>query len=290
MAELKIGTCSWKYDSWRGIVYSDSPDLNYLKEYSEHFDTVEIDQWFWSLFDTSISLPRKEDVLMYKQSVPRNFTFTIKVPNSITLTHYQNKDKTIPIKKNPHFLSSEVFMEFIEVLTPLHKQIGFLMFQFEYLNKQKMPSLQAFESQFLSFYEKLPVHNLQLAVEIRNPNYLSPSFFSFLNELQLTPVFLEGYFMPPVTETYNRYKGLIKNSAIIRLHGPDRSGIEKISGGNWNQLYIDRHKELQTIRDMIVNMQNRDINLYINVNNHFEGCAPFTINRLRQLLTEAKKA
>jgi uncharacterized protein YecE (DUF72 family) len=251
---------------------------------------VEIDQWFWSLFDTSISLPRKEDVLMYKQSVPRNFTFTIKVPNSITLTHYQNKDKTIPIKKNPHFLSSEVFMEFIEVLTPLHKQIGFLMFQFEYLNKQKMPSLQAFESQFLSFYEKLPVHNLQLAVEIRNPNYLSPSFFSFLNELQLTPVFLEGYFMPPVTETYNRYKGLIKNSAIIRLHGPDRSGIEKISGGNWNQLYIDRHKELQTIRDMIVNMQNRDINLYINVNNHFEGCAPFTINRLRQLLTEAKKA
>jgi len=107
MPILKFGTCSWKYDSWRGIIYSGSPEINYLKEYSEHFNTVEVDQWFWSLFDGAVALPRKEDVQAYKQSVPDDFMFTIKMPNSLTLTHYQDKDKTKTLRKNPHFLSYE---------------------------------------------------------------------------------------------------------------------------------------------------------------------------------------
>ncbi|EKD39729.1 MAG: hypothetical protein ACD_75C00309G0009 [uncultured bacterium] len=45
-----IGTCSWKYDSWRGLIYSDAKEINYLREYSRRFSTVEVDQWFWSLF------------------------------------------------------------------------------------------------------------------------------------------------------------------------------------------------------------------------------------------------
>jgi uncharacterized protein YecE (DUF72 family) len=43
-----IGTCSWKYPSWRGLVYSDSGQ-NYLQEYAQHYSCVEVDQWFWSL-------------------------------------------------------------------------------------------------------------------------------------------------------------------------------------------------------------------------------------------------
>jgi len=31
MCDLRVGTCSWKYESWRGLVYSDTPQ-NYLKE------------------------------------------------------------------------------------------------------------------------------------------------------------------------------------------------------------------------------------------------------------------
>jgi uncharacterized protein YecE (DUF72 family) len=31
MSELRIGTCSWKYESWEGLIYSDKAELNYLK-------------------------------------------------------------------------------------------------------------------------------------------------------------------------------------------------------------------------------------------------------------------
>jgi hypothetical protein len=57
---LRIGTCSWKYDSWKGLVYDPDkkyrPD-DYLADYARHFTTVEIDQWFWSLFPSVASLP-----------------------------------------------------------------------------------------------------------------------------------------------------------------------------------------------------------------------------------------
>ena len=86
---LRIGTCSWKYESWEGIVYSNKNSRNYLKEYSQKFNTVEIDQWFWSLFPPAkVVLPQKNVVEDYKKFVPDDFLFTIKVPNSITLTHF----------------------------------------------------------------------------------------------------------------------------------------------------------------------------------------------------------
>jgi hypothetical protein len=31
---LNIGTCSWKYDSWQGIIYPGRKPFNYLQEYS----------------------------------------------------------------------------------------------------------------------------------------------------------------------------------------------------------------------------------------------------------------
>ena len=49
---LHIGTCSWKYPSWRGLVYSDVPHPAHLAEYAQHYDIVEVDQWFWSLRPT----------------------------------------------------------------------------------------------------------------------------------------------------------------------------------------------------------------------------------------------
>ena len=63
---IRIGTCSWKYDSWKGLVYSGEHGRNYLEEYSRRYSTVEVDQWFWSLFksDTPL-LPRAEVVRKY---------------------------------------------------------------------------------------------------------------------------------------------------------------------------------------------------------------------------------
>jgi uncharacterized protein YecE (DUF72 family) len=282
---LRFGTCSWKYDSWVDLVYSNSKSKNYLSEYSSRFDTVEVDQWFWSLFPPAKAvLPKKNVVEEYNKSVPDNFLFTIKVPNSITLTHFYKDRKEDELRPNPFFLSVELFAEFLDSIAPIKKQIGCLIFQFEYLNKQKMSSLSQFQLKFKEFYNKLDKKIPPVGIEIRNPNYLNEKYFTFLSDLDLAPVFLEGYYMPPVTEIYNKYKKLVKNLAVIRLHGPDRKGIEKIANDNWNQIYINRDKELSLIVEMIKEFQSKEVDLFVNVNNHFEGSAPITIEKIRNLI------
>ncbi|HCY75431.1 MAG TPA: DUF72 domain-containing protein, partial [Ignavibacteriales bacterium] len=153
---IRIGTCSWKYDSWKGLVYPDKEKINFLSEYAKHFKTVEVDQWFWSLFEPKKAvLPKDSDLKSYAKSVPDNFKFTIKIPNSITLTHFYNKDKTAALKPNPFFLKADLFEKFLETLKPLKKNIGVLMFQFEYLNKQKISGLTEFLERFESFIESI---------------------------------------------------------------------------------------------------------------------------------------
>ena len=157
MAQLRIGTCHWKYPSWANIVYSKAKGINYLEEYSRKYNTVEIDQWFWSLFkENQVVLPAQNTVREYAQSIPRDFIFTIKVPNSITLTHYYKKNKEDPLIHNPHFLSIELFNQFLKTIEPLQGSLGPLMLQFEYLNKLKMQNLAAFISLLEVFFKKIP--------------------------------------------------------------------------------------------------------------------------------------
>ena len=61
----------------------------------QHFSTVEVDQWFWSLFaGDKVVLPNPKVVRECADSVPEDFIFSIKVPNSITLTHHYKKQKS----------------------------------------------------------------------------------------------------------------------------------------------------------------------------------------------------
>lgn len=285
MKTVRIGTCSWKYDSWKGIIYSEKEQINYLQEYAKHFDTVEIDQWFWSLFSPAkIVLPQKKVVAEYKNSVPKNFRFTVKIPNSITLTHFYTKEKGSSLKKNPYFLSNELFDEFLDSIQEILNQIGCLMFQFEYLNKEKMSSQNNFFEQFNKFYQNISNKNLPIGIEIRNPNYINKNYFEFLNKLGVIPVFLQGYYMPPIFEIYEKYKPLLRGLVVIRLHGEDRQVIEKISSGNWNKIYIDRSTELKQTANLIKELSSKKVEVYLNINNHFEGSAPLSIARIKKYL------
>jgi uncharacterized protein YecE (DUF72 family) len=281
---LRIGTCSWKYDSWQGIIYPDQKPVNYLQEYSRHYHTVEIDQWFWSLFGVDkVALPSPFMVQEYVESVPRDFKFTIKIPNSITLTHFYKKEKDDPLTENPHFLSCELFRDFLKSIEPMKAQLGPIMFQFEYLNKQKMPSQKEFQVRFAAFLAEID-RDYQYGVEIRNPNYLNENYFRFLQDNEVGHVFLQGYYMPSVAGIYHKFKSFLHGPVVFRLHGPDRSDIEKKSGGNWNKILEPKDAELQDIAGIVCELLERKMDIYVNMNNHYEGSAPLSIKRLQKFM------
>lgn len=282
---IRLGTCSWKYDSWKGIVYSEHVGKNYLPEYAQKYNTVEIDQWFWSLFaEDKVILPNMHVVKSYADSVPENFKFTVKVPNSITLTHFYRKKKSDPLQPNPYFLSNQLMNKFLESIQELESKLGMIMFQFEYLNKQKMPSQGDFQTMFTKFLDGCD-RSIACGIEIRNPNYLNKNYFNFLQFNNLSHVFLQGYYMPSIYDIYKNFKDAINKPTVIRLHGPERQKIEKKSKGDWSQILEPKDDEISKITEIIHELDQKKLDVYVNVNNHYEGSAPRTIIKLKDQLS-----
>jgi uncharacterized protein YecE (DUF72 family) len=290
---LRVGTCSWKYDTWKGLLYDPDtkyhPD-DYLVDYSKHLRTVEVDQWFWSLFPTGVKLPERKTVETYASSVPRDFVFTVKAPNAITLTNFYAKQparyREHANKPNDDFLSIALLERFLEALEPLEDRLGPVMFQFEYLNKKKMASREAFLEQLGAFFTKAP-KGYQYAVESRNPNYLSKPYFDFLRERDLTHVFLDGYYMPPPAEVFAKNDTQTADLSVVRLHGANRKDIEAQTKEIWNNVVAPQDKGILSAVDIVKQNAEKLITTYVNVNNHYEGSAPLTIGRFLDALGKA---
>jgi len=290
---LRVGTCSWKYDSWKGLLYDEGSHYHsddYLVDYSKHLDTVEVDQWFWSLFPSGVKLPDRKTVETYASRVPRNFIFSVKAPNAITLTHFYAKQparyKEYANLPNESFLSVDLLAQFLETLEPLQDRLGPVMFQFEYLNKKKIPSRDAFLERLGDFFDKAP-KGYMFAVESRNPNYLSKPYFDFLRERKLAHVFLDGYYMPPIGEVASKNDTQTADVSIVRLHGPNRKEIETQTNSVWNRIVAPQDQGILSAVDIVKSNAEKSITTYLNVNNHYEGSAPLTIGRFLDALKKS---
>jgi uncharacterized protein YecE (DUF72 family) len=285
VARARIGSSSWKYDSWEGLVYTPGSPESYLAQYARSFDTVEIDQWFWSLFESPTPrLPEPAAAAEYAASVPEDFRFTIKVPNSITLTHHYAKGraKTEALRPNPHFLSRELFAAFLERIRPLHGRVGALIFQFEYLNRQKIASQEEFHDRFGEFASGLRCP-LPCAVEVRNPKWLNDGYLDLLGRCGFAPCLLQGYYMPDLREVVRSLQVPLQRCPwlVLRLHGPDRQGIEESSGGRWDRVIAPKDAEIEELSGIVSSLLARGLDIYLNVNNHYEGSAPLSIAKIR---------
>ena len=138
---------------------SNGPD-DCLPDYPKLLNTVEVDQWFWSLFPSGPVLLDEAAVKRYAESVPDDFLFTIKAPNSLTLKHFYAKQPKIyqahANRPNGNFLSVVLLRRFLDRLAPMGKKVGVIMLQFEYLNRAKMPSLDAFFEKLHGFFAGAP--------------------------------------------------------------------------------------------------------------------------------------
>ncbi|MGO8704719.1 MAG: DUF72 domain-containing protein [Candidatus Brocadiia bacterium] len=287
---LRVGTCSWKYEGWKGLIYRKGVRYaanDYLADYAKFFNTVEVDQWFWSLFPSGVKLPEPATVKEYAQSVPDDFVFTVKAANALTLTHHYARQakghSDFANKPNPDFLSADLLKRFLDSLAPMDGKLGPIMFQFEYLNKSKMPGLKAFLDRLHEFFVKAP-KEFGYAIETRNPNYLSKAFFDFLREHKLGYVFLEGYYMPHIAEVFSQHDTTTPAGTIVRLHGPDRQAMEEATDSAWDSIVEPRPESIRAAVKILRANLRLGHKVFVNINNHFEGCAPLTAASLVKLL------
>lgn len=58
----------------------------------------------------------------------------------------------------------------------------------------------------------------------------------------------------------------------------------KKTKNNWNKIVDPRDDELAQLVMMVQDLISRNVNVIVNVNNHYEGAAPLTIEKIRGYL------
>ena len=182
----------------------------------------------------------------------------------------------------PFFLSPELFARYIQRIEPMMPQIDAVMLEFEYLNKDKMKSVAEFMMAIDAFMPCVPP-SFTLAIETRNKNYLVEEYFQLLKEKHLIHVFSEKLYLPHVYELYEKFGGYTEGTSVIRLLGGDRAEIEKATGEQWSKI-VDEKPDKKRIAEMSRDIKFKGGRVIININNHYEGSAPRTIEKIKALL------
>lgn len=185
---VRLGTSSWSFPGWRGIVYGDDYSNSKLARdglaaYGAHplLRSVSIDRSFYAPLTVT-------DYLRYAQQVPDHFRFIVKAPALITDASVRG-DRGEPVSANPCFLNPELAIrEFIEpCLAGLGAKAGALVFQFPPLPDQLLADPAAFVERLAAFLAALPPLPAPAAnaapgdatcyaVEIRDGILLTPRF------------------------------------------------------------------------------------------------------------------
>jgi len=183
---VRLGTSSWSFPGWRGIVYGDDYSnaklaRDGLAAYGAHplLRAVSIDRSFYGPLSIA-------DYLRYAQQVPDHFRFIVKAPASITDASVRG-DRGEPVAANPCFLDARLAAsEFVEpCLAGLGSKAGALVFQFPPLPDTLLADLAAFTERLSAFLGALPPLPATsdgpcYAVEIRDATLLTPRFVKAL--------------------------------------------------------------------------------------------------------------
>lgn len=183
--QFHIGTSGWTYDAWRGAFYpEDLPKSRWLTFYTCYFNAIEMNATFYQFF-------KPENYIKWRDSVPENFYYIVKVPRVIT--HYK-------------FLvdCEEVIHHFLELANLLEDKLGLLLLQLP-PNMPYDPS--RLEKALLAFDDPTKV-----VVEFRNQKWMTPEVKKLLTNI--------GCVFCDADSPKSKLLGWVtSDTAYIRLHG-----------------------------------------------------------------------
>lgn len=248
MSNVYLGTSGWSYADWVGPLYPPgTQSARFLQTYATIFRSVEIDSTFYGI-------PTAAAVAAWRTRTPEDFVFAAKVPRSIT------HDR--PLLDGP----AEV-LAFVDAMRPLGSKCGPLLFQFA-------PSFVAQPETWEGFAQLLPLlpPDMRFAVEVRHRSWLREPFFALLRRYNIALVQVDLPWMPRETPPTADW-------AYMRWIG-DRQQIPT----DFSWVRTERELELAWWADQMRAMLQRGMTVFGYANNHYQGYAPATLQRLQTLL------
>jgi uncharacterized protein YecE (DUF72 family) len=288
-----FGTSTWTYPGWKGLVYSrDYPATGasaaMLAEYARFplFRTVGIDSSFYGP-------PPPATLARWARALPPGFKCVSKVWDRVTVhTFPEARNPERGGTRNPDFLNPDLFEE--EVWSPYRAHFGDhagpFVFEFQTIARRGGLEPDRFAARLDEFLGRLPREG-EYSVEVRNEEFLTPTYFAVLREHGVAHVLSSWTRMPSIGEQLDLPGVLTGRFLVARaLLKPGRSYAEA----------VDRFAPYDRIREPNPGLR-RDlarlvrtaaalrVPAYLLVNNRAEGSAPLTITAVARMLGEGRE-
>ena len=285
--QLRLGTSSWMFPGWRGLVYADDAPTKLLSRlglaaYSQHalLQTVGVDRTFYAPIAT-------QDFADYAAQVPESFRFLVKAWGELTATTVRGKRG-----KNPRYLNPDCAID--DALTPafegLGDKLGCLLFQFPPQGLRVTKAPEAFADALHEFFAAMP-KGVHYAVELRDAELLTqpylqaiqahsvqhcycvhPRMPSLARQLELAPVNATSH--QPITVRWMLHSGMRYEEAKEHYQPFDK-------------LVDEDPSSRQTIAGLSVQALELNVPMTVVVNNKAEGSAPLSVLELARTIVAA---
>jgi uncharacterized protein YecE (DUF72 family) len=259
--KIRIGSCAWSFDDWRGVFYPDDlPESHWLEFYAGHFPAIEVDSTFHAA-------PTEATVRRWSEATPASFRFTCKLPRQIT--HIRR------LRDCAAELIS--FLRAIELLGP----------QLQVILIQLPPSLTPAEGKHAlrKFLVHLP-RDFRFAIEFRHAGWHRPQFIRLLEKYRVCWVWADTTALNERNLAPFEFLPCTTDFLYLRLLG-DYATKYDVDGG-----HIHRYEKLLWKREASLESWSLKIQRHLAdvrsvwafAGNHFEGFAPETCQRLAERL------
>jgi uncharacterized protein YecE (DUF72 family) len=186
---VHLGTSSWSFPGWQGIVYSRQHTEAQLARgglaaYAQHpvLRAVGIDRGFYQPLTA-------DDYARYASQVPEDFRFLVKAPALVT-DAVVRRERGAPADANPHFLDPAVALDqFVDpALAGLGARAGPLVFQLPPLPRESslgaagIATVERIGAMLAALPARVQGSEPLYAVELRNAELLTPRFVRMLRE------------------------------------------------------------------------------------------------------------
>ncbi|ADX45726.1 protein of unknown function DUF72 [Paracidovorax avenae ATCC 19860] len=293
--QLRLGGSSWSYPGWRGLVWEGEHSESTLARqglaaYARHplMRTVSIDRGFYKPLTVS-------QYAGYASQVPDDFRFIVKAPSLVTdaLVRAEDGRGRAP---NPAFLDPALALqEFVApALEGLGAKIGALVFQLSPLPLAQLHRLEGTIAQLGSLLRAMPplaptAPDGVLAVEVRDPEWLSPEYEPLFAEALLSAgaTYCLGLHakMPPLEEQLRLLRRLWPGPLVCRwnlnpVHGA--YGYEEAEAlyNPFDRIVHPAPEVHALLARTLAGITGKGQNAFVAISNHAEGCAPITIRTL----------
>ena len=301
-ARLHLGTSSWSFPGWTGLVYAPrhgKPEGEQrlarggLAAYAQHplFGSVSLDRTFYAPLLAN-------EYATYAAAVPDTFRFVVKAPAAITDPFKRVGSSGLVNGDNPTFLDAATAAAVCvaPAVTGLGVKLGAIVFQFPPLGRALLADVPRLVARLVDFLAALPrprtdslPHGPAIALEIRDPALVCEALAAGLVDGGAIPCLAAHARMPPLeeqAEVWRLDRFPLTRPLVVRwnLHaGKDYEGAKQ------EYFPFDRlvEEDLET-RDALARLVRTEARsgrmVLVTINNKAEGSAPWSVRRLAEAI------